>query len=487
MDTVAEVFKVALDYHQSGRWQQAESLYRQILQVDPNHAGACFFLGTLAHQMGHRDTALELIGRAITLHPFDPAFHYNLGNVLAEQGRLNEAVHSYRHALQLNPQYARAYNNLGMLLLTRGEVAEATDCFLQAARCHPEDPGICLHLGHLLAAQGKGEEAALQYHRCLQLPVDQANSKWQRSLLRLLQGDFERGWPEYEESRWGVPGVSQRHFDRPRWDGSSFAGKTLLLHAEQGLGDTIQFLRYAPLVKKRGGRVLFESPPSLLRLLEGVAGIDEIVPRGQPIPAFDIQAPLLSLPVIFGTTLGNLPRDIPYLATNADLVARWRIELEPLQGLKVGIAWQGDPGNLNDRLRSLPLAHFEALARIKGVRLVSLQKDFAAEQVRSMAEKFPVLDLHERLDTAGAFIDTAAIMRNLDLVVTIDTAVAHLAGALGIRVWTLLSYLPDWRWLLDRSDSPWYPTMRLFRQDRPCDWSGVLERVAAEACRLLAP
>jgi hypothetical protein len=297
--------------------------------------------------------------------------------------------------------------------------------------------------------------------------------------LRLLRGDFEGGWQDYEQ-RWAQPNVILRSFHEPRWDGSPLEGKSIFVYAEQGLGDTIQFIRYLPLIKERGGTVLFGSPPGLERLFSGIPGVDRLIAGGAAVPPFDVQAPLLSLPGIFGTTLATIPAAVPYLRADPGLVDHWRGELAPLEGFKIGVAWQGSPKNTGDRYRSFPLTHFESLARVPGVQLVSLQKGPGAEQMSGIGERFPILDLSDRLDKAGAFLDTAAVMMNLDLVVTADTAVAHLAGALGVPVWTLLMLTPDWRWLLDRSDTPWYPTMHLFRQKRFGDWAEAFEHIAAE-------
>jgi hypothetical protein len=255
------------------------------------------------------------------------------------------------------------------------------------------------------------------------------------------------------------------------------------VYAEQGFGDTIQFVRYLPLVKQRGGQVLLECQPPLLSLLAGTAGADRLIAGGAPLPAFDVQVALLSLPGIFGTVLDTIPAAVPYLAADAALVSRWRRELAPVKGFKVGIAWQGSPKHEGDRHRSLALAQFEALARLPGVQLVSLQKGPGSEQVAALAGRFPILNVSDRLDT---FLDTAGVIMNLDLVVSVDTAVAHLAGALGAPIWVALPWTPDWRWLLERGDCPWYPTMRLFRQQQFGDWAEVFERLAAELTISLA-
>jgi tetratricopeptide (TPR) repeat protein len=516
MATIAELFSLALQNHQAGNRQEAQSLYEQILQADPAHAGAYLFLGAIAHEQGRHQEALDLVRQALALNPADPAYHYNFGNILTEQGHRAEAVAAYERALQLNPHYARAHNNLGFVLMALerrqealacfenalrldprcddalynmglvlvdlGELESAATSFQQALTLRPQDAGICLNLGHVLAAQGKGAEAAEHYNQALRLPPDQAKSRWNRGVLRLAQGDLARGWLDYEH-RWGVPGVVKRYADFPRWDGSPFAGKTLLVYAEQGLGDTLQFVRYLPLVKQRGGAVLFECQPSLLAALASARGIDHLFARGATPPPFDLQVPLLSLPGMFGTTLDTVPANVPYLWADAARVQTWRERLGSVRGFKIGISWQGGTARKNDSLRSVPLAQFLTLAQLDSVRLVSLQKGQGTEQLGPWRDKLGIVDFGDQLDADGAFTDTAAILMNLDLLVAVDTATAHLAGALGVPVWTVLNFMPDWRWLLDRNDSPWYPTMRLFRQTRPGDWDEVFERVAAGLTR----
>jgi hypothetical protein len=254
-----------------------------------------------------------------------------------------------------------------------------------------------------------------------------------------------------------------------------------VLHTEQGLGDSLQFIRYAPLVKQRGGTVVVECLRPLARLLARCPGIDRLVVKGSDLPAFDVHASLMSLPALLGTTLATVPADVPYLFADPELVERWRRELAPLPGFKVGIAWQGDPTHPKAGARAIPLRHFEPLARRPGVRLFSLQKGPGTEQLRDVAGHFDVTDFGNRLDEAsGPFMDTAAVMKNLDLVITSDTAIAHLAGGLGVPVWVAVPAVPEWRWLLGREDSPWYPTLRLFRQARPGDWEGVFARMATE-------
>jgi tetratricopeptide (TPR) repeat protein len=468
-----------------GRLTEAVASYQEALKLNPQYADALSNLGIALRDQGRHAEAAEACRQALRLNPRHAEAHGNLGLVLKDQGQLAEAVECYQEALRLNPQFVDALNNLGIALADQGNYAEAAISHRQALQINPHHAEDHANLGLALKAMGQWAEAEACLEEALRLKPDHVNARWNLSALRLLQGDYPKAWPDYE-SRWMIPGFSARHVDRPRWDGSPLRGRTILLYAEQGLGDTLQFIRYARLVKERAGVVLFECQPALTSLLEGVAGVDQLLAIGAALPPYDVQVPLLSLPGIFGTSVANIPARVPYVRAAPALVETWRTELEKLGGFKIGVAWQGNPNHQGDRHRSFPLARFEDLARVEGVRLVSLQKGPGTEQLLSLAGRFPILDLNDRLDAAGAFLDTAAIMVNLDLVITVDSAVAHLAGALGVPVWVVLPFDPDWRWLLDRSDSPWYPTMKLFRQKCMGDWREVFEQIAAEvSVRLL--
>jgi hypothetical protein len=265
------------------------------------------------------------------------------------------------------------------------------------------------------------------------------------------------------------------------WDGSDLHGRTILLWTEQGLGDSIQFVRYAPLVAARGGRVLLHVPESLAALLAACPGVGRVVTEDEPLPDFDCHAPLMSLPLLLGTTLESIPAAVPYLSADPARIERWRRELDGVAGLKVGVAWQGNPAHKKDRQRSFPLTRFEPIARISGVRLFSLQKGFGAEQLEG-GVSFPITELGSRLLD---LTDTAAVLANLDLLICPDTSPAHLAGALGVPVWVALPFACDWRWLADREDSPWYPTLRLYRQERQGDWDPVFERITSDLAQLV--
>jgi hypothetical protein len=319
------------------------------------------------------------------------------------------------------------------------------------------------------------DEALAAYQVALWLSPDSASTHWNRALTWLQMGRFEQGWPEYEW-RWRRPRMPPRLFPQPRWDGSPLGGCTVYLYREQGLGDMVQFVRYAPLVRRLGGKVIVECPPPLARLFATCPGIDQVYVEGAPPPDFDVQAALLSLPALFGTTLATVPHEVPYLMPGTDRVEVWRHRLGTPEGFRVGIAWQGNPRHPGDLHRSFPLAELAPLARVPGVRLVSLQWGAGAEQNCQLGDRLPVTE--PACGPGDDLLDTAAVIRNLDLVISTDTVVAHLAGALGAPVWVALSAVPDWRWLLKREDSPWYPTVRLFRQKELGPWEPVFEHMA---------
>jgi tetratricopeptide (TPR) repeat protein len=464
---------------------EAAACFERTLSLAPNHAGAHNNLGRVCEDRGRLEEAAARYRLALCLQPGNASFHNNLANVLTALGRPDEALACYRQAVQLQSAEPVFHSNLANTLMLAGRPEEAELCCRQALRLRPAFADACQNLAITLAAQGKFAEALAHNDEALRLEPEHPGARNCRALWWLQHGDFPRGWPEYEW-RWEVRGVKRREFREPAWDGSPLAGRTILLYAEQALGDTLQFIRYAPLVQKRGGNVVVECQPPLARLLANCPGIDRLVPRGSPLPAFDVQAALLSLPGLFGTTLDRVPANVPYLFADPALVASWRQELRGTS-FKVGIAWQGSMTFAGDRLRSAPLRHFAPLARVEGVRLFGLQKGTAREQIRDVSRQFTITDLGSTLDEGtGAFLDTAAVMMNLDLVVTTDTSIAHLAGALGVPVWVALSIGPDWRWLIGREDCPWYPSMRLFRQSRLHDWDEVFERMAAELRRTRA-
>jgi tetratricopeptide (TPR) repeat protein len=406
----------------------------------------------------------------------------NVGFALIGLERFEEAEATFRETLALDPAAPEAHSGLGIALARQERHEEAAACQRRALELRPNYAEAHHNLGVSLLKLGKPEEAIAAHREGLRLQHDAPESHGSLAVAYLVLGRYPEGWREYEW-RWRCKALadSVRSFARPMWDGSPLDGRTILIHAEQGFGDVLQFIRYAPLVKARGGTVLVECPAALHPLLARCRGIDRLLPQKAPLPPFDVHAPLMSLPGIFGTTVDTIPADCPYLAVPYELVEHWRRELDPIQGFKIGICWRGNAKNPYDPYRSLRLEQLGPLARVPGVRVVSLQKGpGTAEELRQAAERVPVLDLAARLDReAGAFVDTGAVMKNLDLVLSVDTAPAHLAGGLAVPFWVLLPFAAEWRWLLGREDSPWYPTGRLFRQRRPGDWDEVIARVAA--------
>ena len=462
-----------------GKPAEAVACYREAIRLRADFPQAHNNLGIALRQMGKIDQAVASCREAVRLSPHMAEAHNNLGTALDEQGNTEEAIACLEQALRIKPDFAKAYNNLGIAYWHRADYARAAENCRKAIERMPELAEAHNNLGNVLRDQGDYAAALASYEQSLRLQPEGVDAHWNRSLVWLLQGNFSQGWPEYDW-RWKLKTFSTRSTNRPLWDGSPLEGRTVLLDAEQGLGDTMQFVRYAPLVQQRGGKVMVVCQKPLVQMLSSCAGIDRLVAQGEPVPDFDVYAPLLSLPKILGTTMETVPAEIPYLHADRYLVEQWGRELESIRGFKVGIAWKGSPKNRMDRERSIPLAAFEPLARVPGVQLISLQKGEGSEQLKDAGSRFAVIDLAQRLDlTSGPFMDTAAAIEHLDLVVTCDSSLGHLAGALARPSWIALALSPDWRWLLDREDSPWYPTVRLFRKKFIGDWSDVFQRMAA--------
>ena len=463
-----------------GKIEEAEESFRLALRINPQFADAHNNLGLALKEQQKLGEALTSLQHALRLKADSAEVHNNLGMVFKDLERLEDAETSFRRLIRLLPTRAEFHDNLGLVLREQGRIDEAEASFRAALRHNPGYASAHSNLGMMHAEQERFDEAEASFQQAIHLNPNLAEAHYNLGQHRLRLGDFEGGWDEYEwrlKVKEKVP--SRRSYPQPTWDGSPLNGRTILLHAEQGLGDTFQFLRYTRLVRERGGTILLECPEKLFPLLGPCAGIDQLFASGSPLPQFDVHTSLMSLPRIFGTRLETIPATVPYIMADPALIKHWQRELEPLAGRKVGIVWQGNPRHAGDRLRSIPLEQFGPLTRVQGIHLISVQKGLGIEQLPAFAARYPIIDLGSRPDEAsGVFVDTAAVMMNLDLVVTCDTAAGHLAGALGVPVWMALPVLPDPRWLLGREDSPWYPTMRLFRQSRRGDWDGVFERIA---------
>jgi tetratricopeptide (TPR) repeat protein len=466
------------------RHNEAVAHGERAVALDPACAEAYCSLGNALHALGRYEEAIVRYEQALALKPNLPEVYFNLGNALRALARNDEAVVRYEQALALNPAYAEAHNNVGNALHAVARPDEAIAHYEQALVLNPASSEAHGNLGNALHALGRDDEAIAHYEQALAIEPDFADAEHSMSSSLLALGRLAEGWQPYE-ARWRVKGVAGLpDFQCPLWLGAeNIAGKTILLHAEQGLGDTIQFCRYAALVAQQGARVILEVQPALRTLLADIQGPHQIVARGDTLPDFDCHCPLLSLPLALGTRLETIPAPVPYLAAQPDLVARWEAVLGPKERSRIGIAWAGSPGYKDDRKRSIPLRRLRPLLTA-GASVVSLHHEVCAADLEVLDAHPEILQFGEELRD---FTDMAALVTLLDLVISVDTSVVHLAGALGKPVWVLLPFAPDWRWTLDRTDSPWYPTARLFRQ--PCigDWDSVIRTVVERLAEFGAP
>ena len=487
-----------------------ESLDRA-LAIKPDYADALCNRGNALADLRRLEDALVSYDQALAINPQDAPTLNNRGNVLWALERHEEALRSYDRALVINPHDVSTLKDRGAALITLKRGEEALDCFERALAIKPDDPylvfkrGSALILadryeealecfdqafavadgdadalddrGNVLAALQRHAEALASYDQALVIAPDSAKAHWNRALTLLRIGDFDQGWKEYEW-RWKVNASWMRPHDFPQhllWLGDQpIEGKTILIHAEQGFGDTIQFARYVALVAALGAKVIVEVQPQLKMLLSGLEGATKVIGRGEELPPFDFHCPLLSLPLAFKTRPETIPAKTPYVAASADRVAAWASQL-PNSGMpRIGVVWGGNPEFEGDKTRSIGLAPLVPLLSTSGFQFVSIQKDLLPGDLEILRDHPQVTHLGNKL---ADFSDTAAVMSLLDLIISSDTAPIHLAGALGRPAWVLLQRTPDWRWMLERDDNPWYPSARLFRQPTAGDWASVVEQV----------
>jgi len=477
-------YNLANAYRRLEQAQQAEAHFRRAIELDPRLAQAHNNLGTLLQARDEMASAETAYRRAIILEPGYAQAHYNLGVLLAKRGDVEGAIASYRLTTQLDPKNAHAYYNLGAALKQQRRSPEAQACYLAALQLDPGYAEAHSNSGTIDLEFGRFDAAREHFQRAIQLSPDLAEAHHNLGMLHLLHGNFEAGWPEYA---WQAHSASHagRKLDQPQWDGSPLDGRTLLVVGEYGLGDNLQYVRYLPELRKReAGQVLAAMNTRLHPLLKS-SHIGDLVDPDELDVSFDVHVSLVSLPCLFRETDATFPREIPYLHADPKLVRKWRDKLADISPLRVGINWQGNPEYPWDQWRSIALRAFEPLAHVPGVRLISLQKGLGSDQIAAVQKQFELVVLRDEVDTQGAFVDTAAIIANLDLVITSDTAMAHLAGGLGAKVWLATSRVPEWRWFLDREDSPWYPSMRLCRQTKLGRWDDVFRRMADELAALV--
>jgi len=459
-----------------GRLPEALAAYRRSLELEPRLVQGWHNLALALRAARDEDGARAALERALEIEPAYLAALHSLGELLHDGGDLKGAEEALRRVLQRDPGYLPSLNALGITLQTAARPQEAVPCYLRALAIKPDYLHALNNLGAAYRALGRLEEAVHCYRRGIAIDPDYCDAYWNLSLVLLHQGLYDEGWRLYEWRFAKVDPIPKKEVPHPLWDGSDPAGRTILLHAEQGFGDTIQFVRYASEVAARGATVHLECQVAALKpLLATVQGVRSVVARGEVLPPFDVHAPLMSLPHLCGTTaIDRIPARVPYLFVDPQRQALWR-ERVAGEGVRVGLVWAGRKTYKDDKKRSLSLSLFAPLARVAGASFYMLQMGDGAEQG---AQPPQGLTLHDLTKGIKDFADTAAFIANLDVVISADTAVAHLTGALAKPVWVLVPFACDWRWLTEREDSPWYPTARVFRQTEAGDWAGVLERVA---------
>jgi tetratricopeptide (TPR) repeat protein len=468
---------MGLALRDEGQTEEAVSCFEQAIQINPEQADTYNNLGITLQSLEKLDEAIQWYHKALRIHPDYVNAHFNLGRALQQKERLGDAIDCFREVIRLTPEHYAAHYCMGRILLEINQIDEAIASFRNAVQLNHDFPEAFHDLGIAYQEKNMTADSIASFRKALLLNPDDADAHWNLSLGLLLSGDFSEGWKEFEW-RLKVSAFPPRPFLQPKWDGSDIAGRAILLHEEQGFGDTIQFIRYAPLVAQRGAKVIVECKRELKPLIETVDGLDRVIEQGEELPEFDLHCPLMSLPFVFETTVQSVPATIPYLRAEAGLTGQWRKKVYGVPSrYRIGLVWSTELRFTSHNRRACSLEVFAPLADVEGAAFYSLQKGKAAEEAKTPPEGMLLIDYTGEINDFG---DTAALIENLDLVITVDTAVAHVAGALGKPVWNLLPFVPAWRWMLHREDSPWYPTMRLLRQPEPGDWSTPVTTILEE-------
>ena len=467
----------ALTLHRQGLSLPAQAMYQEILSIAPNHFDALHLLGVARAQSGQHQEAVNLISKAISINPNHPSSHCNLGNAFYKLNELDAAMQSYDQALRLKPDFADAYSNRGNALRDLGRLQEALINYNRAIELNPQLADAYTNLGNALKELGYLDSAEQNYRASIVINPNFHDAYWCLSLLLLLRGQFEEGWRLYEH-RWKINdgGPEKRAFSQPLWLGDvSLQGKSILIHSEQGFGDSLQFCRYLPQVKALAGRVVLEVERSLMSTMASLHSADLIVPKGSPLPPCDYHCPLLSLPLAFKVSaVTDIPIAVPYLKASAELVSIWEARLGKKFKPRIGLVWSGSSTHKMDHHRSIALE--ELVNHLPPqFEYVSLQRDVRDRDLEVLRKHHEIRHFGEWLND---FSETTALCELVDLVVSVDTSLVHLAGAMGKPTWLLLPFSPDWRWLLGREDNPWYPTMRLFRiENGEAGWRPVLAKL----------
>jgi tetratricopeptide (TPR) repeat protein len=469
----AEIYNnLGIVFRDKGNLDEAVRCHRHAIALKPDYVKALSNLGIALAEQKHFDEAIDSYRRALIIDPNHAETYNNLGVAFESIDSPTKAEEHYCRAVTIKQDYAEAYGNLGLIQKKTGRPAEAEKSLLRALAIKPGNPEWWQLLGIVQKLQGRFDEAMQNFCRAVTLKPDYADAQFSLANAQLALGDFENGWRGYEW-RLRTPWYGTRKFEQPKWAGEDLRGKTILICSEQGFGDVILFLRYAPLVAANSGFTIIEVPLPLARLASTLKGRGRVIALGDPLPRFDVYCPLLSLPALFRTTVSTIPTNVPYLFADPLLVERWREAMAEKPGFRVGLAWAGNPKQENDRYRSIAIEKLRPLLEISGIRWFSLQVGERASDVAALSPE-TITDVSDRLTD---FAETAAVMAHLDLVITVDTAVAHLAGALGRPVWVMMSSIPDWRYLPGREDNAWYPTLRVFRKTMIDNWDHVISDV----------
>lgn len=482
-DNLLALFNMGNSFVSLGRQKEAKACYERVIELNPVFIPPYLCLGEICKNLRQLEQAAKYYERVLEIDASSIDAMRGVADVCLAKEKFEEAIEWYQRALDREPLSAELLNLLGNVYHITGRSPKAEEYYRRALELAPGKVNVINNLGVVLVAQRRLDEAIKVYEQLLEADPSYADGHWNMASALLASGRFREGWREYEWRFRKTDSTPSRNFDKPRWDGSALDGKTILLHCEQGFGDTLQFIRYAPMVAERGCNVIVEcQSEALKRIIAYANGVDRVIVAGEPLPDFECHFPLLSLPLLFNTEMSTIPAEVPYLFADRKDIEAWRQRIKPGSGVfRVGLAWHGRQGQILNRKRSCPLDMFAQFAEIPNIEFYSLQVGETPEQKITFDAAFPLIDLTENISD---FADTAALMANLNLVITIDTSVAHLAGALGVPTWVMLPFASDWRWHHSRDDSPWYPSMRLFRQPLAGDWHSVISALSGALRRV---
>lgn len=482
-----KILQIAQDAHKKGRLEEAKIYYYKLLKKNSDFA-LLHILGVVEFQLKNFEIALKFIEKSIKLNPYCEYSHNNCGLILQSLNKLDKALISYDNSININPNFFEAHLNRGNLLNELNRIEEAIISYNNAININPNYAKAFYNLGFTYKKLMRLEESIICFDKAIAIDPNYTTAKIHKSSIELLKGNFQEGYA-LSENRFKLKSsiLCERYFDKPKWSGKeSLKNKKILIVSEQGLGDIIQYCRYVPLFKSLGAIVLLEAPKKLIPLLSSLQGVANLIEKEDKLLTYDFYYPLLSLPLAFNTTIKNLPKNIPYLSVPENLKNKWKKYIGN-NGFKIGICWQGNKQSELDKGRSFPPSLFKSISKIQNIRLISLQKYEGAEQLANLDNEIKIENLPPDFDEKkNSFLDTAAIMHNLDLIITSDTSLTHLAGALGMKTWLALQYVPDARWLLNVNTSPWYPRHKLFRQKKIGNWDTVFDEIKNELMILIS-